>query len=607
MNAMLPDEKIVLAVDELRRILNSEQFTNAPIVRAFLEFVVTETLHGRGARLKAYTIAVEGFGRSPGFDPSSDTIVRTTAGRVRKALQAYYQTSETAPLVIISLPKGGYTPTFSIPDAPRQPNPAMPSPCLSARIAPEPDAPEPGAAALSLSTRGRAFHRGILLAACGLPVIAFSLMAFPGWRQKAAPIPEHLIIDVQPVEYAGEQARLLAREIDIRLAPALSRIKLAEVIPPGASGEMAGRVPTTKNDPGNSIVFDLAGSITNGATPELIWKLKDTASNRILWSSRENLSELTATSINAAIDKIAFQILGTGAAASSTFERYRGNFLSRPTCLFRAQIDEIIANDIAYLKIRECLEKIVNSNPKDAATWAVLSNLYTVRSLYYLKGDRKQRALLIEHADQAAQKAAELAPESYLTKIALMRLSLRQGKIAEFDALQREIRKNYPGDIYSQIRIADRLARLRRSGEALEIFNRARHDFGINLKNWAPPITIAYFAEGDYVQAYREMLQITSDLRFALVLKIAVLGKLDKTTEAAPVIRKLMETNPDIKTTFYPWLNEIGWDKQLVRDIGDGLAKAGLVVDPAADIGVGGAPPGPPGDQTASRTSGNLD
>lgn len=228
--------------------------------------------------------------------------------------------------------------------------------------------------------------------------------------------------------------------------------------------------------------------------------------------------------------------------------------------------------------MRDCLERIVTSSPNDASAWAVLSNFYSARSYFYSAGNREERATLVERAERAAEKAAELGPEAYLTKVALMVLSLRQGRIAEFDTLQQEIRKRYPGDVYLQIQIATRIARLGRGREALEIFDKARDDFGINLKNWSPGIAVAYFAEGEYEQAHRQILRATSDLRFVLALKAAILGKLHMTEEAAPVIDELLATNPDIKETLYPWLTDIGWTEPLVLEVADGLAEAGLII-----------------------------
>lgn len=101
----------------LARLIASPQLSPAPRLAAFLEFVVDRTLAGHAKSLKAYTIAVGALGRSQDFDPATDAIVRVEAGRLRRALARYYAGDGGADAVIISLPRGGYVPSFRWRDA----------------------------------------------------------------------------------------------------------------------------------------------------------------------------------------------------------------------------------------------------------------------------------------------------------------------------------------------------------------------------------------------------------------------------------------------------------------------------------------------------------
>ena len=98
---------------QLERILASPDFNVPERARAFLKYVVTETLSGRADRIKAYSIAIEVFGRGASFDPQSDPVVRIEAGRVRRALERYYLTAGSSDPIAITIPKGSYVPTFS--------------------------------------------------------------------------------------------------------------------------------------------------------------------------------------------------------------------------------------------------------------------------------------------------------------------------------------------------------------------------------------------------------------------------------------------------------------------------------------------------------------
>ena len=93
---------------------NSADFDATGREHRFLSYVVEETLAGRGDRIKAYSIAVEVFGRDVSFDPQTDPIVRIEAGHLRRALERYYLTAGQADPILITIPKGGYVPTFSL-------------------------------------------------------------------------------------------------------------------------------------------------------------------------------------------------------------------------------------------------------------------------------------------------------------------------------------------------------------------------------------------------------------------------------------------------------------------------------------------------------------
>ncbi len=73
------------AIRKLGSILASPEFQLPERGRAFLRYVVEESLAGRAKRIKAYSIAVEVFGREEGITPD-DPVVRIEAGRLRREL-----------------------------------------------------------------------------------------------------------------------------------------------------------------------------------------------------------------------------------------------------------------------------------------------------------------------------------------------------------------------------------------------------------------------------------------------------------------------------------------------------------------------------------------
>src|SRR5262249_50089343 len=81
-------------------------------LRALLSFLVEQTLDGKTAELKEYTIAVEVFGRPASFDPRLNPIVRVQASNLRAKLKQYYADTGSGDPLGIDWPRGTYIPQF---------------------------------------------------------------------------------------------------------------------------------------------------------------------------------------------------------------------------------------------------------------------------------------------------------------------------------------------------------------------------------------------------------------------------------------------------------------------------------------------------------------
>ena len=97
--------------ESLAQILASRQFASAERRRKLLEYLVDETLAGRGGDLKEYKIGVDVYGRDAGtYDPRVDPAIRVDIGRLRTKLAEYYAGQGRNDAVRIELPKGSYSP-----------------------------------------------------------------------------------------------------------------------------------------------------------------------------------------------------------------------------------------------------------------------------------------------------------------------------------------------------------------------------------------------------------------------------------------------------------------------------------------------------------------
>ncbi len=97
---------------ELEAVLASPHFCNSKRYPTLLQYIVENTLAGKLDSLKERTLGVEVFDRPPMYDTNTDTVVRYTAGEVRKRLLLYYSEHASISGIRISLPAGSYVAEF---------------------------------------------------------------------------------------------------------------------------------------------------------------------------------------------------------------------------------------------------------------------------------------------------------------------------------------------------------------------------------------------------------------------------------------------------------------------------------------------------------------
>ncbi len=97
---------------ELARVLGGEALRTSQRSQEFLRYVVERTLHGEADLIKERNIAVEVFGRGPGYNSAEDSFVRVKASELRRRLQAHYASPPPGTTLRIELPLGSYVPQF---------------------------------------------------------------------------------------------------------------------------------------------------------------------------------------------------------------------------------------------------------------------------------------------------------------------------------------------------------------------------------------------------------------------------------------------------------------------------------------------------------------
>ncbi|WP_263418247.1 hypothetical protein [Terriglobus albidus] len=107
-----------LILSELALILESAPFRSSKRYPAMLEYCVRHTLDGETEKLRERQLGIVLFSRTPGYETSSDPIVRMGASEIRKRLAQYYDIAGDLARVRISLPPGSYVAEFRFPEPP---------------------------------------------------------------------------------------------------------------------------------------------------------------------------------------------------------------------------------------------------------------------------------------------------------------------------------------------------------------------------------------------------------------------------------------------------------------------------------------------------------
>lgn len=98
---------------QLQLMMQSRLFKGARRLGCLLQYIVTESVEGRGEQLKGITIATHVYGCKMPVDEQHLNMVRIYAGRLRVQLKKYYSIIRDEDGVMIRIPKGGYQARFT--------------------------------------------------------------------------------------------------------------------------------------------------------------------------------------------------------------------------------------------------------------------------------------------------------------------------------------------------------------------------------------------------------------------------------------------------------------------------------------------------------------
>jgi len=418
-----PAGKDAPAVGDIRaaldQITGSEVFRHSPQLIAFLRFVVEAAVRGESDRIKGYTIAVEALGRRADFDPQNDPIVRTEAGRLRRALERYYAGPGAADPVVIEIARGGYVPSFR-----------------------------------SRAARGRGWSewrrlidvrsadRRPLIAALVVLVVAVSATAlWFVWPRTENGVAEFTagnglpVVSLAAVEKVGPSSSSAAEfeQLRGRLRDALARfdeINVASGVPVRGATSRYKRAPPGRT-PANE--YELTERVERNAdgSASLTFALLDSDDDTVVWSQ-------TFRDVSPSSDWDATQHAIVRAVATSIAEpfgvihaREHGKTTRDPrlACLIDAVEYVWNFNIDMHASVRACLERVTRLDPNFAPAFAMLQFVY-VREFYNDINFGPSDPQILDRAMQAAQRAVSLKPQSAWAHAALESAYYARGETA---------------------------------------------------------------------------------------------------------------------------------------------------------------------------------
>jgi tetratricopeptide (TPR) repeat protein len=572
----VPDCAVVR--DALARICASEELRGSPQLVAFLSFVVEAVLSGASSGIKAYAIGVQALGRSAGFDPQADPIVRVEATRLRRTLERYYARAGASDPVIIELPRGTYVPS------------------LRCRVAGAPPSSVAARRRFQVAIAGRRWMlwpvAGALLITVGLLVPSVrmewsqnpagtSAMQAPNdvtaGRDRGNGMPT---LVVSPFGVAGGPGPgvVSAVELHDKLRDAFARFDAVNVL-----SEMptvgSVRFVAARSDP-HVADFRLDGSVeyVGDAVANLQLRLIDNDEDKLIWTQafdRVVVARDRPEEIGAVVAKTAATLLqpfGILPSVARARDLSTGSADPRYRCLLAA-IDSFRAYSIEDQNhVRSCLQRLTTTDPNLASGFAYLALVYN-REFLYGSGTGAENAASRDRALAAARRGVELDPASARAYQILGLILFYRNASPEWQAAAEKsilLNRYDPtiSSLYGGLLVAageiDRGMALLHRWDDLIVVRPAWEHFSLFLGN---------YVLGNLAEATHHAEQMTTDgFPGSLVARAVIAGRNGNYQQAQLLRNKLYELQPS-------WRNGPGRElqkfipapfiaRQLARDLG---------------------------------------
>lgn len=498
---------------ELDHITSSRAFQASERRRAFLRYVVEETLAGHAHRLKGYAIAVAVLGRDETFDPQTDPVVRLEARRLRRDLDCYYGSAGSASDVRISIPKGSYVPHFeyqlqgdedaSSASARYEEPAATPGEGQVARVSTVSDVPTTS----SIPVR----YWGLVAALGLLAIIGAAYWYGSNFRSPTASSDgqRQPAVVVLPFEALGSTqfSQHLAGGISLELVGALMRFSSFRLYTLPANFKKT--VPGGPVGLGRhlGVAYVVSGSVTDSEREVRVSaQMSNAQTGQVLWAEtyHQPLSPKAFIAMQRELaGKIATVVGQPYGVVNSALDAMRTmphvSNMQSYVCVLRAYDYRRDFARAKYAPVVHCLEEAVARDPDYSDAWAMLGWLHVdAGRIPYV--DEAQRKGEYEKALSAASRAVVLAPNSALALKVLGTVYHYLGRYDESERVTRQALALNPNDPEALAQLGWRLAVREKFDEGIPILRRAI-SLTIDPPGWYYHlVAIDLYLKGDYEQ-----------------------------------------------------------------------------------------------------------
>jgi TolB-like protein len=569
---------------ELEHILSNPHFQSSERRRAFLRFIVDETLSGHSENLKGFTIALSVFGRDDRFDPQADPVVRIEARRLRRDLHSYYADVGQNDAVRISVPKGSYVPVFEKHGGGTV-SALVPQPKLELRDPLAPQAADPPLRDTANGARSRLIST-ILRISLVAATTAVGLLAWLGlhWTERSSSgSPRQPAVVVLPFEASSpdENARQLAVGMSQELVSNLFRFTDFRLYTWSLGPERAANESPMQFAQKLGIAYIVNGMVQTGDGEVRVTTTVSNATTREIVWSRTSVRPLDPASLMASQKDLAGEIaafvgqpygviksdIDTSPIQSkvSNMESYR--------CVLRAYRYRRSFLRSEFDPAMQCLEETVRRDPEYSDAWAMLGWLHADAGRMGYSGDDNRQGEY-DKAFEATSRAVRLQPNNPVALKALAAAYHFMGRYAESDRLTRQAVQLNPNDSDVLAQLGWRLAIRGNFSEGVPLLKRAI-ERTVNPPGWYFHfIAIDLYLKHDFGQmlAVSERASL-SDSGFSQMLIALANTELGNREAAGRSFQKMSQYEPLARDP-EGFLRRNGATDQIVDALAAGLQKA---------------------------------